>query len=511
MAGTRLSGLMSGMDTESIISQLMEARKTKVTKVKKQQMKANVKQDAWKELNTKLKNLQSKYISNMRFSNAYAKKVTKVSNSSAASVITGESAVNGVQELKIDKLAKTAYLTGGEVTTTGGGKANALTKLSELGFEGESSIQIKAGSKAVDLTITGNTTISDVLNELKKAGLNANFDEKNQRFFISAKNSGEANDFSITAKNGGGDEVLSALGLAIDKHNDPSDPQYDASKAHKVDGQDAEIFLNGAKFKSSTNVFEINGLTITAQEVTDGTVTLNTETDTDGIYDMIKNFLKEYNEVINEMDKLYNAASAKGYEPLTSEEKEAMTDSDIEEWEKKVKDSILRRDENLNDISSTLKAAMSTGININGKTMYLSDFGIGTLGYFNSSDNEKNSYHIDGDPDDASTSGNEDKLKRLISTDPNTVISFFTKLSQNLYEKMSEKSRSIDGYRSFGNFYDDKKMKSDYDAYTSRISEMEKKLNDYEDKWYKKFAKMESALAKLQSKTSAFSGLFGGN
>ena len=39
MAGTRLSGLMSGMDTESIISQLVEARQKKVDVVKKNQKK----------------------------------------------------------------------------------------------------------------------------------------------------------------------------------------------------------------------------------------------------------------------------------------------------------------------------------------------------------------------------------------------------------------------------------------------------------------------------------------
>ena len=40
------------------------------------------------------------------------------------------------------------------------------------------------------------------------------------------------------------------------------------------------------------------------------------------------------------MDKLYNADSAKGYEPLTDEEKDAMSDSAIEEWENKIKDSM---------------------------------------------------------------------------------------------------------------------------------------------------------------------------
>ena len=36
----------------------------------------------------------------------------------------------------------------------------------------------------------------------------------------------------------------------------------------------------------------------------------------------IKNFFKEYNSLINEMDKLYNAEKAKDMEPLTDEEKE---------------------------------------------------------------------------------------------------------------------------------------------------------------------------------------------
>lgn len=103
----RLTGLMSGMDTESIIQQLVSAKQTKVDDAKKAQTKLEWKQTAWKELNTKIKNLQSKYISTMRFSTAYSKRTTKVSNSSAVSVITGENAVKGVQSLKINKLAKT--------------------------------------------------------------------------------------------------------------------------------------------------------------------------------------------------------------------------------------------------------------------------------------------------------------------------------------------------------------------------------------------------------------------
>ncbi|MCM1327504.1 MAG: flagellar filament capping protein FliD [Bacteroidales bacterium] len=734
----RLTGMMSGMDTESIIQELVSARRTKVDKQKKAQTKLSWKQDAWKELNTKLKNLQSKFVSNMRFSSSYSKKVTKVSNSSAVSVITGENAVDSVQSLQINRLAKTGYLTGAQLESTNSEGYTALTKLSELTdksgnqlFSGNGTISVKTGNNVVDINVNEETTISDVLTQLKETGLNASFDAKTQRFFISSKESGLSNDFSITATDAGGDKALSALGLQTDltsdkataaqyvqyaeayvagndtatlanlrqvvddtiasrvnsyvtrykslasskadaqkaidelnekyknasldsvenlataldaksqeveakkqqmeaetqvgadpdrmrsledefvalnkelselneKKNDavalktqqdelakcdaemadirtyvniqettedgktvysaqPSDAtgkltgeveqnylskaeyavtalqnyQTDGSGkyvtdaegnlmlksgvqittgATKVSGQDAEISLNGATFTGNTNVFEINGLTFTALSETQPgeTITVTTQQDTDGIYDMVKNFLKEYNSIINEMDKLYNAESAKGYEPLTSEEKDAMSESEVKEWETKIKDALLRKDDNLSSVSSALKSVMSAGIEVNGKTMYLFNFGIDTLGYFEAADNEKNAYHIDGDEDDTYTSGNADKLKGMISSDPDTVISFFTQLSRNLYQKMSDLSSSVDGYRTYGSFYDDKKMKSDYDDYTNKIADLEKKLNDYEDKWYKKFSAMETAMAKMQSNMSAVTGLLGG-
>ncbi len=495
----RLSGLMSGIDTDSVIQELVAARKTKVDKEVKAQTKLEWKQDAWKSLNTKIKNLQNKYINNMRFTTAYMKKTTKVSDSNAASVITGENAVNGVQDLKINKLAKTAYLTGAEVAKLDGGKVDATTKISELGeISDGAQITCTIDGEVKSFDVTADTTISDALTWLKNdCGLNASFDEKNQRLFVSAKESGAENDFTLS----GTGMALTALGLST-KNNG----------ATKIEGQDAEIELNGATFKSNSNTFEINGLTITAMKVTapGESITVTTQDDTDGIYDMVKGFLKEYNALINEMDKLYNADSAKGYEPLTDEEKEVMSESEIEKYEEKIKGALLRRDENLSSISDVLKRTMSSGIEINGKKMYLSDFGISTLGYFNAPDNEKNAYHIDGDADDESTSGNADKLKTMISTNPDTVVDFFTKLSQNLYTEMSNQSKSVEGHRSFGSFYDDKKMKADYTDYTSKIAELEEKLADYEDKWYKKFAAMEAAMAKSQSNTNAVTSMLGG-
>ena len=52
-------------------------------------------------------------------------------------------------------------------------------------------------------------------------------------------------------------------------------------------------------------------------------------------------------------------------------------------------------------------------------------------------------------------------------------------------------------------------MKDEYNDYKTKISKQEQKITDYEDRYYKKFSAMETALAKLQSKESAISGLLG--
>lgn len=187
-----------------------------------------------------------------------------MSNSSAVSVITGENAVNGVQSLEVKQLAKTGYLTGAQIKASGSGSLTALSRLGDLagsdGIGNGGQISIKAGDKDLTLDVTADTTISDVLTKLKEAGLNANFDEKQQRFFISAKTSGASNDFSITAAGSNGQAALKALGIQLNPDGDPTAEGY----AKKIDGQDAKIELNGATFTNNTNVFEINGLTFTA-------------------------------------------------------------------------------------------------------------------------------------------------------------------------------------------------------------------------------------------------------
>ena len=284
----------------------------------------------------------------------------------------------------------------------------------------------------------------------------------------------------------------------------------DTTSAVRIAGSNAQIELNGAVFENTTNNFSINGLTIQATALTGSeAVTITTDTDVDGIYDTIKDMLSEYNELIKTLDTAYNAESAKGYEPLTDDEKESMSDDEVEKWETKIKDSLLRRDGTLDSVISSMKNTMLSGITIDGKSYNLSTFGISTGSYFSSGTNEKGVFHIDGDEDDSTSKGNEDKLKAAIANDSDTVIKFFSQLANNLYSTLNKKLGTSNSMSSYMSIYNDKEMATQYSEYKSKISDQETKISTWEDYYYKKFSRMESALASLNSQASSISGLFG--
>ena len=707
----RLSGMVSGMDTESLVSALVSSYKLKKDNLVKAQTKLSWKQEKWKTMNTSIYGFYSGKLSSARFSTSYNLKTSTVSNDKYAKVSASSSAVSGTQRLKVNHLAATGYLTGGKITATDKSKVTGSTKLSDIIGTKDGSISVKTSSGIKSIDITEDMNVSQFVAKLKETGLNANFDDNNGRFFISAKESGKDNDFSLTANDANGLNALKALGIYTvndtdkaeytrlaaltegtdayntelegmytkitakdtaksyaDKYNAAKDKldalaaddtwdhsytldeyvaklktetpdllnAYDKYKKEKVDsegntvkdsdgnvvyeydteamekdgvkeeyeaavkkkasneslikvyddnskviedtkdyvtigddgkavanetnekvvqevsdtnadrqakakalldskiamaktaandidntassdttkavritGQDSEIVLNGATFTNNTNNYSINGLTIQALNVT-GTdeVTITTDTDVDGIYDMIKGFLKDYNDLVKSVDVAYNAASSKGYEPLTSDEKDAMSDDEVKKWEEKIKDSLLRKDSTLGSVLDTMKNDMARSFKVGDKSYSLSSFGISTLGYFSSPENETGVYHIDGNKDDTYTSANTDKLKAMIASDPDTVITFFSQLASQIYKDLGSKMTASSTSSAY-TIYNDKQMNTQYSEYNTKISEAEDKVTTWEDYYYSKFSAMESALAKMNAQSSSLSGLFG--
>ena len=209
----RLSGMVSGMDTETLVSALVSGYKLKKDNLVKAQTKLSWKQEKWKTMNTSIYSFYSGKLSAGRLSNAYSLKKSTVSNSTVATVTASSSAVAGTQKLKVKQLASSGYLTGGTVKD---GKANITgsSKLSDItGSTSQGSVSVTVNGDTSNIELTEDMTVNQFVVKLKEAGVQASFDEKNQRFFISSKTSGKDGDFALVANDSAGMDSLRNLGL----------------------------------------------------------------------------------------------------------------------------------------------------------------------------------------------------------------------------------------------------------------------------------------------------------
>lgn len=436
----------------------------------------------------------------------------KIEYTSSTAISGAEAAADAYKDItkNIDEKALSTYSSNlSTVTAFESTKDTSLTSSDEYTIAGLTSdihdAYNKGGKDAVSNLIAGNGTDSEAY-AAKVAALTTSISSEQTKLDnnklvkeLAAIKDTTSSEYQTALKN-----MVETVNSA---HDLSSNAQYN-TKAKKVEGEDAEIWLNGVQYTGSSSTFTINNLTIDALATTgNDEISITTSTDTQGIYDKVKDFLTEYNNIINEMTKLYNADSSKGYDPLTDDEKDSMSDKEIEKWETKIKDSLLRNDTTLSGVMSAMTTAMSQAVEINGKKYSLSSFGIHTLGYLNAADNEQNAYHIDGDEDDTNTSGNADKLMTAISEDPDTVMQFMQQVTTNLYNAIGDKMKSTTLSSAF-TIYNDKQMATQYTDYTKLIKEWETKISDKEDYYYKKFSSMESALVKLNSTQSSLSGYF---
>ncbi len=274
-----------------------------------------------------------------------------------------------------------------------------------------------------------------------------------------------------------------------------------------IAAKDTEVEYNGATLTSNTTNISVSGLELEILGTTEGeTVNITVTNDVSGIYDTIKDFLSEYNALLKEMNSYYNADSAKGYDVLSDDEKEAMKDSEVEKWEDKIKDSLLRRDSTLNSIISSFRnKMMGTFTASNGKTYSLSSIGISTSGDYA----EGGLLHIRGDEDDAEYADEKNVLKQLLEEDPDAVTDVFTHLTESLYTDLQNKM-SRTPLSSALTFYNDKEMNSQLSDYKTRISKLEAKFNEMEDRYYKQFTAMEKAMANMQSQQNSLASYLGG-
>lgn len=487
--GIQFTGLASGLDTQSIVADLMKVERTKVESIEKDKTRVEWTKSAWSELNTKMYSFYKGDLFSFKSYGSYNQKSITSSNESVVKINDGSKATNGVHTIDINSMAKGSFLTGSKLADD----VTSSTTIGELaGISGSVTLNIKTNTSDVfdasnEITVSDTDTISDVLTKINDLGLdlNTSFDNTFKTMFLSSTETGQDVQLSMT---GNGDPnanaVLTALGFTLAGDN-----------AVGSTGSDASFDYNGTTFASASNEVTINGLNFDILAET-GSSNIVVNTDTEAVYESIKSFINSYNELIVEMGIKLDADSARGYDPLTSDEKSAMTDDEIETWETKIKNSLLKNDTTLSSIRNEMRSILTVSSGLDTSDLsynFLSELGIVTGNY-----TEKGMLHIEGDSDDPLYSTSDNKLKEALENDIEGVSEFFANLGQHLYDQMYERMKSTTLSSSL-TFYNDKMMDTKMDDYDDDIARLEERLAAVEERYYKQFTAMEQAIQQSNS------------
>ena len=195
------------------------------------------------------------------------------------------------------------------------------------------------------IALTADSTVSDIISAVNNsnAGVKMTYVQSLDRFeFTSTDSGGEK---AIT-----GNIAASLLGTEATVIS----ASTEASMTVKYkDGTEMTL-------SSSTDSFSLDGLTIKVNEsfVAGDPVTMSSKANTDAVLSGIKDMIKDYNDIVDLVNKEYSTKPNRNYLPLTDEQKEDMSESEIKAWDEKANTGMLFGDNDLASLSSDLRSVV---------------------------------------------------------------------------------------------------------------------------------------------------------
>lgn len=493
---TRITGLASGMDIDDIVSKLMQTERAPLDKLKQKKQTLEWQRDSYREVNTKIKELQDYMSKNtLTYPSTYQSKTVTSSNESVLTATGSASAPNSSSTVEVASLATAATYKANNYTGYTQGDYNLAFNVVAPG---------ETTAKTVNISVTSADTIDNVISKLNSSDLGVsafkdkiwNGTEYVETIAFSSKATGAGG--SIQAADSATADFMSGqLGFSLDADNKLT--------AYK-EGTNAKVTINGFEMEKLTNNFMVNGVTYSIKNTTaaTGPVTTSVSTDVDGIYNQIKEFVDKYNEMVDSLNEKLKEEKYRDYTPLTSEQKEAMSDKEVELWEEKAKSGLLRNDSSISTGTNQMRTDFYTQVNADGKTYQLTEFGITT----------SSAYQMRGHLEI-----NEDKLKAKIQEDPQSVAALFTSgsnssaysdkgIMKRIGDTLKSTVKSIEakaGNSTMGT--NDYSIGKNLNTISTDITKMQDRLTTIENRYYTKFSAMDSAIQKMNEQASYLSQL----
>ncbi|CAJ1001123.1 MULTISPECIES: flagellar hook-associated protein 2 [Brevibacillus] len=486
----RLGGIASGLDTDKIVRDLMKVEREPLNRLKRKKQLEEWKRDSYREMNALLLELQ-KSLDNLRFASNLNKKKAVSNNDAAVSVTTKGTPSLSSYTIKVTQLAQPAVPPSAALSVD----SSITDSKTQIGSDFSFSISTSKGSSAT-ITVSSTDTIDSIIARVNQTGTGVKASFLNNKLVFT---SSDGSTFDINVS---GDGTVLGMGP-------------DGTTTNSTAGQPGTpgiVEINGVTHSITSNTFTYDGMEINLKQVTTDPIVISVRTDEDAVFSIIKSFVDKYNEVIEKINNKISEKKYKGYEPLLDEEKQELPEKTAEKLENMAKSGILLRDSILSSGLDAMRFALSNKLEgADSAFDTLSEIGITGSPYGKYAYMEKGKLYID-----------ETKLRKAISENGEKVINLFTQysstknynetgLAQRLYDEIGKTIKLLtDKAGSSTNPVDDSVIGRSIDSINRDINLWEDRLQKIEDRYWKRFTAMESALAKMQSQSTWFMNLFGG-
>ena len=432
--------------------------------------------------------------------------VSKSGENVVFSTSNGASRLTLTSGLEEDGLTKLGIASGATNRISTNSRLGDLAGKLDMGMTFESG-KVSFTINDESFTFSESDTMAKVMDTINnsKANVNIRYNEISDTFSITAKQTGAGDNIRITETAG-----TFFAGIGIDSAN-PVTSQ----------GVDAVATIDGDPVTRNTNTFTINGVEYTLKkahtaENPDDTITVTQNVD--AVFDSIKLFVDEYNKLVDKFSETISEKYDRDYLPLSKEQKDEMTEKEVEKWEKQAKTGLLRNDSILSKVQSDMRMALIEsveGIGIN-----LSAIGISSKSYL-----DKGKLTIDEDKLKAAIKQKPDEVKNLFIQRSDTVPNYTRNLSsserttrnkeQGLLFRISDildnhisTLRDNNGRKGIllekagieGDLSEfESSLAKSISSYDDKISEFMAKLAKKEENYYRQFSQLETYMNRMNS------------
>ncbi|GAA0472307.1 flagellar hook-associated protein 2 [Alkalibacillus silvisoli] len=498
----RMTGMASGMDINQMVNDLMEAERQPLQKMEQDQRWLELQRDAYREVNTKLREFDDMFL-DMRLSATYQANSVQSTNSNAVSATARNDAPEGNYTIEVSDLATRAVNAGAEGVFSDVDDFDPSSSLSEqVGFDSQEvsfSYYNEDGRQDVSFNVDDDDSLDDIFNKISEASdgaVSGFYDNNSGRVFL------ERLDFGDFTDDGGNQITFEAP----DGEDHFFTEIFGITEEGERGGENASFTYNGIEMTSHNNSYEINGVTLNFHNTTgEQPANISVSNDVDGAVDNITEFVEKYNEMIDFMSGKTSEERYRDYPPLTDAQRREMTESEIELWEERSNSGLLRNDSILSSGLTSMRSSWYQSVdNEHGDFNTVMDVGITTTSNWR----EGGKLEVD-----------EDRLREALQEDSDAVFRLFSNSdegdSRGIINRVEDSvgqmmDRITDRAGRATHTEHQYTMGRELMSMADRMANFERRMQQTEERYWDQFNRMEQAMQQANNQYAQMQQAMGG-